>query len=223
MGYISWKLYCLQAVITGASDATATTLTWAVSLLLNNQFALKKAQEELDLHVGAERLVDESDIKNLVYLQAIIRETLRLNPVAPLSGPREAMEDCTLAGYNVPAGSRLIINVWKIQRDPTIWTDPLEFQPERFLTSHVDVDVRGKHFELIPFGSGRRACPGVAFALQGLHLTLARLLQAFDLANSNDEPVDMAAKSGMNTAKATPLEVLVSPRLPARLYSIVKD
>ncbi|KDP38425.1 hypothetical protein JCGZ_04350 [Jatropha curcas] len=97
---------------------SATTLAWAISLLLNNPHALKKAQEELDFQVGTQRLVNESDIKNLAYLQAVIKETLRLYPVAPLSGPREAMEDCTIAGYHVPAGTRLILNVWKIQRDP---------------------------------------------------------------------------------------------------------
>ncbi|KAJ6722503.1 CYTOCHROME P450 FAMILY PROTEIN [Salix koriyanagi] len=174
-----------MALILGGSDTTAGTLTWAISLLLNNRHMLKKAQEELDLQVGKDRQVVDSDVKNLVYLQAIIKETLRLYPAGPLLGPREAMEDCQVAGYHVPAGTRLIVNVWKIQRDPRVWTNPSAFLPERFLTSHADVDVRGQQFELIPFGSGRRSCPGVSFALQVLHLTLARLLHSFRFGHPN--------------------------------------
>ncbi|XP_022861394.1 cytochrome P450 82C4-like [Olea europaea var. sylvestris] len=213
----SIKSTCL-ALILGGSDTSAGTLTWAISLLLNNKDLLKKAQEEIDFHVGTERQVDESDIKNLLYLQAIIKETLRLYPAGPLLGPREAMEDCTIAGYNVPAGTRLIVNVWKIQRDPTVWNNPSDFKPERFLTSHIDVDVKGQQFELIPFGSGRRSCPGASFALQVLHLTLARLLQAFDFATPMNQPVDMKESPGLTIPKATPLEVLLSPRLTAELY-----
>ena len=208
----------MQALILGGSDTTAGTLTWAISLLLNNTEALKKAQEELDLHVGADRQVDDSDIKNLIYLQAIIKETLRLYPAGPLLGPREAMESCTVGGYNVPGGTRLIVNIWKIQRDPRVWTDPSVFKPERFFTNHENVDVRGQHFELIPFGSGRRSCPGVSFALQVLHLTLARLLHGFDLASPLDLPVDMSESPGLTIPKATPLEVLLTPRLPTKLY-----
>ncbi|XVF36195.1 hypothetical protein REPUB_Repub19eG0037300 [Reevesia pubescens] len=107
---------------------------------------LKKAQEELDIQVGRERPVDESDIKNLVYHQAIIKETLRLYPAGLLLGPREVMNDCTIAGHHVPVGTRLIVNVWKIQRDTRVWSNPSTFLPKRFLTSHVDVDARA--FEL---------------------------------------------------------------------------
>ncbi|KAA8528584.1 hypothetical protein F0562_035939 [Nyssa sinensis] len=213
----SIKSTCL-ALILGGSDTTAGTLTWAISLLLNNRNMLKKAQEELDLHVGMNRQVDDTDVKNLVYLQAIIKETLRLYPAGPLLGPREALDNCTIAGYDVPAGTRLIVNIWKLQRDPKVWTNPSEFQPERFLTNHADVDLRGQHFELIPFGSGRRSCPGVSFALQVLHLTLARLLHAFNLGTPLDKPVDMTESPGLTIPKATPLEVLLSPRLPAKLY-----
>lgn len=211
-----------QALILGGSDTTSGTLTWAISLLLNNRHALKKAQEELDQQVGKERAVDESDTQNLVYLQAIIKETLRLYPAGPLLAPREAMEDCTISGYHVPAGTRLMINAWKIQRDPRVWENPSAFQPERFLPghgAHADVDVRGQQFELIPFGSGRRSCPGASSALQVLHLTLARLLHAFELATPLDQPVDMSESPGLTIPKATPLKVLLSPRLlPANPY-----
>ncbi|KAK1356015.1 hypothetical protein POM88_049271 [Heracleum sosnowskyi] len=101
--------------------------------------------------------VEESDIKDLIYLQAIVKETLRLYPGGPLSVPHEALEDCTVAGHYVPKGTQLWVNIWKLHRDSGSWTDPYEFQPERFLTSHVGTDVRGQQFEYIPFSSGRRS------------------------------------------------------------------
>ncbi|XP_048229518.1 xanthotoxin 5-hydroxylase CYP82C4 [Ricinus communis] len=155
---------------------------------------------------------------NLTYLQAIVKETLRLYPAAPLSVPREAMVDCTIAGYHIPAGTRLFVNLWKMHRDPNIWINPLEFQPERFLNEHTHQDIRGQDFECIPFGSGRRMCPGVSFALQILHLTLARLLQGFELKRVSDNPIDMSESPGLTSPKATPLEVVLSPRLPSMHY-----
>lgn len=194
------------------------TLTWAVSRLLNNPHALREAQKELDMQVGKERTVKESDISQLVYLQAIVKETLRLHPPASLSGLREFTEDCTVAGYLVRKGTRLITNLWKLQTDPTIWSEPLEFKPERFLTTHKDVDVRGHHYELLPFGSGRRICPGISFGLQSVHLTLATFLHSFEFSKPTDEPIDMAEVFGLTTMKATPLEALIRPRLSSNLY-----
>ncbi|KAJ0789784.1 putative cytochrome P450 [Helianthus annuus] len=100
-------------------------------------------------------------MNNMVYLQAIIKETMRLYPAAPLSAPHESTEDCIVGGYTIPKGTCLLVNIWKIQHDPQIWTAPFEFRPERFLTSNKEIDVKGRHFELIPFGSGRRICLGM--------------------------------------------------------------
>ncbi|XP_030512772.1 cytochrome P450 CYP82D47-like [Rhodamnia argentea] len=211
------KATCL-ALISGGTDTTAVTLTWALSLLLNNRHVLKQAQLELESHIGRERQVTESDIKNLVYLQAIVKETLRLYPAAPLSVPHESAEDCTIGGYHVPAGTRLLLNISKLHRDPRAWPDPLEFRPERFLTTHKDLDVRGQNFEYLPFGSGRRMCPGVTFALQVLHIALATLLHSFDIETAMDGPVDMRAGMGITSPKVTPLEVILTPRLPLHLY-----
>ncbi|KAL6012487.1 hypothetical protein ACLOJK_002976 [Asimina triloba] len=207
------------AIILGGTDTTAVTLVWALTLLLNNPQALEKAQDELDRHVGRDRRVDESDIKDLVYLQAIAKETMRLYPAAPLSVPHEAAEDCFVGGYHIPAGTQLLTNIWKLHRDPNVWSDPLEFRPERFLTSHADLDVRGQHFEYIPFGSGRRSCPGISFALQVLHLTLANLIHGFDLATPGNEAVDMTESIGLTMPKEKPLEVFFSPRLPSKVYA----
>ncbi|KAA8528591.1 hypothetical protein F0562_035946 [Nyssa sinensis] len=211
------KATCMS-MLTGGTDTTIVTMTWALTLLLNNQQALRKAQEELDIHVGRERQVESSDLKNLIYIQAILKETLRLYPPGPLSPPHESMEDCTVGGYKIPKGTRLLVNFWKLHRDPRVWSDPGEFKPERFLTSHKDVDVRGQHFELIPFGSGRRMCPGISLAMQHTELTLASLLHGFELETPFNEPVDMTESFGLTIPKATPLEVLLTPRLAFNLY-----
>ncbi|KAK9947151.1 hypothetical protein M0R45_012585 [Rubus argutus] len=214
------KATCL-ALILGGTDTTTVTLTWALSLLVNNREALEKAQNELDSQVGRNRQVNESDVQKLVYLQAVIKETLRLYPAAPLMAPHESTEDCTLGNYHVPARTRLLVNLWKLHRDPNVWQDPCTFQPERFLTSHKDFDVRGQNFEFIPFGSGRRICPGISLSLQVIQLTLAQLLQGFEITAPSDEPVDMTETIGLTNMKATPLEVLLTPRLPFSIYQNV--
>ena len=223
--FISYDTYVLdtkselaQAMIAGASDTTAVTLIWAMSLLVNNRDALKKAQEELDKHVGRDRVVDESDLTKLVYLQSVVKETLRLYPPAPLSAPHEFVEDCTIGGYHVSKGTRLFTNLWKIQTDPRAWPEPFEFKPERFLTTHKDVDVRGQHFELIPFGSGRRGCPGTSFGLQLVTFVLASFLHAFEITTPSNELIDMTEGNAFTILKAFPLDILLKPRLPAQLY-----
>ncbi|KAK1427361.1 hypothetical protein QVD17_16044 [Tagetes erecta] len=212
------KSTCL-ALILGASDTTSVTLTWAISLLLNHPDVLKKLQHEIDDYVGKERQVEESDIESLVFLQAVIKETLRLYPPGPILIPRETMEDCTIAGYNVKAGTRLITNAWKLHRDANIWNDPCKYQPERFMgQEHKHVDLTGQKFLLIPFGSGRRSCPAATFAIHVLHLTLARLVHSFDLVQPGGLPVDMTEGPGLTTPKKNPLEVFLTPRLLPSVY-----
>ncbi|KAF9600188.1 hypothetical protein IFM89_005012 [Coptis chinensis] len=210
------KSICV-GVILGGSDTTSVALTWVLSLLLNNRDILKKAQDELDQHVGKDRNVEDSDINNLVYLGAIVKESMRLYQVGPLI-EREATHDCNIGGYHVKAGSRLLVNIWKVQQDPTLWSDPSEFRPERFLDGNSKMDVKGQHFELIPFGSGRRMCPGLLFALNVIHLVLARLLHSFDLATPMNAKVDMTETSSVTNYKGTPLQVLLTPRLGFKLY-----
>jgi cytochrome P450 len=177
---------------------------------------LKKAQEELDIHVSKERALNESDINQLVYLQAIVKETSRLYPAAPLSGPCKFSKDCIIGDYHVPKGTWLNTNIWKIQIDSRIWSNPLAFKPERFLTTQLkDVDLRGKSFELIPFASGRRVCPRISFALQMVHLVLTSFLHMYDISMPSNAPVDMTESLGLMNLKATPLEVLITPRQPS--------
>ncbi|KAM3341939.1 hypothetical protein P3S68_026905 [Capsicum galapagoense] len=211
------KATCMSMLLASV-DTTMVTLTWTLSSLLNNYQSLKKAQDELDTHVGKNRWVQESDIKNLVYLQAIVNELFRLYPAAPVLLPRESIEDCVVSGYDIPKGTRLLVNIWKFHYDPNIWPNPHEFKPERFFTTHMDVDVRGNHFELIPFGSGRRMCPGTSLTLQVVHYVLAVLLQRFEIKRPSDELIDMSESFGLTILKASPLEVHLTPRLNFNLY-----
>ncbi|KAF7852274.1 hypothetical protein BT93_L4568 [Corymbia citriodora subsp. variegata] len=212
------KATCLNMIIAG-TDSLTVALTWALSLLMNNRHALKKAQQELDTHVGRSRPVEESDVKNLTYLQAIFKEAMRLYPPAPVNSLRRSMEECTFsAGFCIPAGTRLLLNIWKIQRDGRVWSNPDEFEPERFLTTHENVDLRGQNFEFIPFGAGRRSCAGTLLALHTVHLTLASLLQSFEIGTVSDEAVDMTECPGLLNMKASPLEVMLIPRLDQKVY-----
>nr|WMZ41165.1 cytochrome P450 family 82 subfamily F polypeptide 2 [Ipomoea batatas] len=211
------KSTCLTMLV-AATDTSSITLTWALSLLLNNYDELRRIQDEVDTKIGKHSCIEESDTNQLIYLQAVVKETLRLHPPGPLSLPHEAIEDCTINGYHIQKGTRLIPNLAKIHRDPKVWVDPNEFRPERFLTTHKDIDIRGNHFEMIPFGSGRRMCPGITLGLQILHLTLASLIQSFDMKRPSIEPIDMTQSQGLSSPKATPLHVLLTPRLASDLF-----
>ncbi|KAK4379469.1 hypothetical protein RND71_001331 [Anisodus tanguticus] len=206
------------SMIEDGSDTIAVHLTWIMSLLLNNRNVMKKAQEEIDMEVGKERWVEDSDIQDLVYLQAIVKETLRLYPPVPLLVPHEAVEYSKVADYHVPKGTRLYVNAWKIHRDSNIYTEPESFMPERFLSNKTTIDGRGQHFEFIPFGYGRRSCPGMTFAFLVTHLILARLLQGFDFSTPSEMPVDMTEGLGITMPKVNQVEVVVTPRLCSKFY-----
>lgn len=202
----------------GGSDPTQVTMIWALSLILNNEEVLKKVQLELDEKVGKERLVEDTDVKNLLYLQAIVKETMRLYPAAPITALHEATEDCIVAGYHISKGTRLIVNLQKLQRDPLVWEGAFEFRPERFLTSHKDFDTGGQNPQLIPFGSGRRICAGISFANRVMHLTLANLLHGFVFERPSHKPIDMEESIGLTSIKTTPLQVVLAPRLSPQVY-----
>ncbi|XP_031098241.1 cytochrome P450 CYP82D47-like [Ipomoea triloba] len=212
------KATCM-AVLLAATDTTTITLTWALSLILNNYGVLEKIRAELDINVGRERHVKQSDLNNLTYLQAVVKETLRLYPPSPLLLPHESIDDCNVSGYYIQKGTRILVNVSKIHRDSSFWPNPNVFRPERFLCEHKEIDVRGNHFELIPFGNGRRMCPEISLGLQIVELTLASLIHSFDLKRISDEPIDMTEGIGLTNMKATPLYALFTPSLPAHLYN----
>ncbi|KAL5818497.1 hypothetical protein ACOSQ3_022385 [Xanthoceras sorbifolium] len=165
-------------LLVAAIDPTATTIEWALSKLIKHPRIMKKLQKELESVVGIGRMVDESDLDNLEYLDMVINEAFRFRPVSPLLIPHEYVEDCTINGFHIPKKSKIIINVWAIGRDPSIWNDPEEFFPERFVGSNID--PRGRNFQLLPFGSGRRACTGMQLGLTVVRLVLAQLVHCFD-------------------------------------------
>ncbi|CAI0558589.1 unnamed protein product, partial [Linum tenue] len=141
-----------------------------------------------------------------------------LEPSRPVSLPHQSMEDCTFSGRSVRKGTWLIVNISKIQHDPRVWSDPDEFRPDWFLTTHSRDNSIREQFSQQPVGSGRRMCPGVNFALRVMHLTLATLLHGFDFVRPGSKPVDMTEGIGLTVPRATPLDVLLSPRLPPHLY-----
>lgn len=177
-------------------------MEWALSLILNNPHVLKKAQIEIDAVVGHDRLLDEADVAELPYLRCIINETLRMYPAAPLLVPHESSEECDVGGYRVPAGTMLMVNAWAIQNDPRYWEDAAEFKPERFEGS--DHGSRGG-CKMIPFGSGRRRCPGEGLAMRILGLGLGSIFQCFDWERDGAGLVDMSEGAGVSLPRAAPL------------------
>ncbi|KAH9621547.1 hypothetical protein KSS87_022682, partial [Heliosperma pusillum] len=170
--------FLLADLLAAGTDTTSTTLEWAMTELVHNPEKMKKAQEELQEIVGKGNELEESDISQLPYLQAIIKETLRLHPAVPFLLPRKVDLDVKLFEFTVPKNAQVLVNVWAIGRDPDIWQNPYSFEPERFLGTQID--VKGHDFELIPFGAGRRICPGLPLALRMLHLMLGSLIHGFD-------------------------------------------
>ncbi|XP_073010202.1 cytochrome P450 93G1-like [Typha latifolia] len=197
-------------IITAGSDSTAASIEWALAELINRPEIRRKLQQELDQVVGKRRLVDETDLPNLPYLQAVFKETMRLHPPAPIL-QRQSTKHIEVNGYDIPQGTILFVNIWSIGRDPNYWEDPLEFRPERFLDS--DVDMKGLHFQCIPFGSGRRGCPGMGLALQAGPTTVGVLMQCFEWEVGGDGKVDMEDGVGLINAKVKPLVIVPVPRL----------
>ncbi|KAJ6814935.1 isoflavone 3'-hydroxylase [Iris pallida] len=194
------------SMLGAGTDTSSDTIEWAMSLLLNNPDKLKKARDEMDTKVGNGRLVQESDLPNLPYLQCIITEALRLYPVAPLLVPHESQEECEVGGYNIPRGTMLLVNAYAIHRDPKTWEESEKFVPERFEESKVE------GHKLFAFGMGRRRCPGEGLANRVVGLELGTMIQCFEWKRIGEEEVDMSEGSGLTLPKAHPLEALYRPR-----------
>lgn len=146
-------------MLVAGSDTSAAATVWAMTALIKNPKTMKKVQSEIRKSIGKKGIVNEEDVQNMPYLKAVIKEIFRLYPPVPLLVPRESMEKTILEGYEIRPGTIVHVNAWAIARDPEIWENPEEFIPERFLNSNID--YKGKDFELIPFGAGRRGCPGI--------------------------------------------------------------
>ncbi|KAL9321572.1 hypothetical protein ACSQ67_009625 [Phaseolus vulgaris] len=176
--------------------------------LMRNPMKLKKAQEEVRKIVGHKSKVEENDINQMDYLKCVIKETLRLHPAAPLLAPKETASSVKLRGYDIPAKTLVYVNAWWIQRDPEVWERPEEFIPERYGDNHVP--LKG---QFIPFGFGRRACPGVTFGLASIECILANLLYWFNwklpASLASEQDIDMSETYGLITSKKVP--VLLKP------------
>ncbi|KAF8028143.1 hypothetical protein BT93_E0912 [Corymbia citriodora subsp. variegata] len=212
----------LWDMITGGMDTTAISVEWAMAELIRNPRAQQKAQEELDRVIGPTRVMTEPDIPNLPYLHCVAKEALRLHPPTPLMLPHRAKVDVKIGGHDIPKGSNVHVNVWAIARDPTVWERPLEFRPERFMEE--DVDMKGHDFRLLPFGAGRRVCPGAQLGISLVMSMLGHLLHHFSwapAAGARPEEIDMAENPGLVAFMRTPLEAVPTPRLAVELYKRV--
>ncbi|MCO5605734.1 hypothetical protein L7F22_059918 [Adiantum nelumboides] len=208
----------LMNLFGGGIDTAALTIEWALGELLATPAKMRKLQEEIDQVVGSTRLVEEADLSGLPYLQAVVKETMRLHPVVPLLVPHLASKACEVMGYRVPANTLAYINAWGIGRDPETWENPLEFCPERFMDK--DIDVSGKHYELLPFGSGRRGCPGWMLGLVMVQIGLASLVHTFEWEIA--KKLDISDQYGLLLTSSNPLTVLASPKLPVHLLQMSK-
>lgn len=209
-------------MISAGMDTTTITVEWAMAELVRNPRVQQKVQEELDRVVGRDRVMTEADIPNLPYLQCVTKECYRLHPPTPLMLPHKASTNVKIGGYDVPKGASVSVNVWAIARDPKVWKEPLEYRPERF--QEEDIDMKGTDYRLLPFGSGRRICPGAQLAINLVTSMVGQMLQHFTLvppSGVRPEDMDMMEQPGTVTYMRKPLEAVPTPRLPAELYKRV--
>ncbi|XP_039117668.1 cytochrome P450 81Q32-like [Dioscorea cayenensis subsp. rotundata] len=197
----------VSQLLVAGTETSSVTMEWAMSFLLNNIETLKKVRAEIDLNIEQGSILEEGDLHKLPYLQAVVTETLRLKSSAPLLLPHESSQDCTVGGFHIPKGTMLLVNAWKIHRDPEIWEEPNKFKPERFLNNE------GKEkWKTMAFGLGRRRCPGEGLALRVVALVVVILVQCFEWERVDHKEIDMDEGVGMTMPKAKPLEAMYKPR-----------
>ncbi|XP_047325253.1 geraniol 8-hydroxylase-like [Impatiens glandulifera] len=201
----------LMDMVVGGTDTTSNSIEFALSEMINSPEVMKKAQQELESVVGLDHIVEESHIHQLPYLHAVMKETLRLHPALPLLVPHCPSKSCIVGGYSIPEGSRVFVNVWAIHRDPSIWKDPLKFDPERFTGLKGDYNVT--EFNYFPFGSGRRICAGIGMAERMFLFLLASLVHSFEWKVSDGEKLDIEEKFGIVLKKKKPLMAIPTSRL----------
>lgn len=204
----------IMDVMFGGTETVASAIEWAMAELMRNPMEMKRAQEELAEVVGLDRRVEESHLDNLTYLKCVIKETLRLHPPIPLL-LHETAEEAVVSGYYVPRKTRVMINAWAIGRDAGSWEDPDSFKPSRFMKEGV-ADFKGSNFEFIPFGSGRRSCPGMQLGLYALEHTLPQLLHCFTWElpeGMKASEMDMSDVFGLTAPRASRLVAVPTKRL----------
>ncbi|KAF8032436.1 hypothetical protein BT93_D1376 [Corymbia citriodora subsp. variegata] len=214
----------IQDMIAAATDTSAVTNEWTMAEVIRHPRVQRKIQEELDSVVGPDRMVSESDLARLNYLRCVVRETFRMHPAGPFLIPHESVRDTTLNGYHIPAGTRVFINTHGLGRNPDVWDDVEEFRPERHRPadggSRVEIS-HGPDFKILPFGAGKRKCPGAPLGTTLVLMALARLFHCFDWSppgGQRPEDIDTAEVYGMTMPKARPLVTVARPRLAEHLY-----
>ncbi|XP_027931554.1 trans-cinnamate 4-monooxygenase-like [Vigna unguiculata] len=174
-------LYIVENINVAAIETTLWSIEWGIAELVNHPEIQKKVREEIERVVGAGKQVTEQDSEKLPYLEAVIKETLRLRMAIPLLVPHMNLHDAKLGGYDIPAESKMLVNAWWLANNPAKWKKPEEFRPERFLEEESKVEANGNDLRYLPFGVGRRSCPGIILALPIMCITLGRLVQNFEL------------------------------------------
>ncbi|CAL4891357.1 unnamed protein product [Urochloa decumbens] len=199
-----------MSLLQGGTDTSSSTIEWAMALLLNNPDTLKRAAAEIHSTVGTSRLLQESDLAGLPYLRCVIAETLRLKPPAPSHVPHEVSQDCVIAGYAVASGTMVLVDVYHMQRDPSMWEEPERFKPERFMNGKAD----GERRWMMPFGMGRRSCPGEGLAMRTVGVALGAMVQCFEWERQGGgEEVDMReSETGVTMPMEVPLVAVCRPR-----------
>ncbi|VAH96896.1 unnamed protein product [Triticum turgidum subsp. durum] len=208
-----------QDITFAAVDNPSNAVEWALAEMANAPEVMAKAMEEMDRVVGWERLMQESDIPQLSYIKACIRETFRLHPVAPFNVPHVALADTNVADYHIPKGSHVILSRTGLGRNPTIWDEPLRFIPERHINMTTDdVALTENELRFISFSTGRRGCVATSLGTAMCMMLFGRLLQGFTWS----KPVGLAAidlsESDHDVFLAKPLMMYAQPRLPVHLY-----
>ncbi|CAH2044395.1 unnamed protein product [Thlaspi arvense] len=199
----------LLNILAAGIDTSAQTTTWVMTHLIKNPRVMRKVQAEVREVIKNKDEITEEDIERLEYLTMVIKETHRINPLVPLLIPREASKDIKIAGYDIPEKTWIHVNIWAVHRNPNVWKDPDAFIPERFMGN--EIDYKGLNFELLPFGSGRRMCPGLGMGMALVHLTLINLLYRFDWKlpeGMKVEDVDLEESYGLVCPKKVPLELI---------------
>ncbi|WCJ39155.1 cytochrome P450 family 705 subfamily A polypeptide 22 [Euphorbia peplus] len=215
LSMIQIKSFLMDLFFAG-TDTSGKTMEWILAELMNHPRVMKKLRDEINSIVGRKRLVEESDIPKLHYFQAVVKETMRLHPVSA-TYPRACRSDCKIRGYDIPKGTTVMINAYSVMRDPKVWDHPDEFYPERFLQkdqeNQEDRNINNS-MSFIPFGGGRRKCPGSHFALSIIHITVASMVQCFDWKvfpdhdQEKNNKVNMDERAGFAVGKAKPLKCL---------------
>ncbi|GAA0165894.1 oxygenase [Lithospermum erythrorhizon] len=204
--------HSLMDLFIAGVDTTASISEWALAELIKNPAIMKHAKNELEDVIGKGKVLEEDDISHLPYLKNIVKETVRLHPPGPFLFPRQPEKDVEVCGYTIPKGSQVLVSIWALGRDPNLWENPLMFNPDRYKKS--DLDFRGQNFELIPFGAGRRICPGIPLAVKMVPLMLGSMINSFNWeleGAMKPEELNMEERIGLTLQMAFPLRAVPVP------------